>query len=128
MRESKFVLRRISLDTRLRGYDETLEALRCGYHPLTCIFEEGTKDTKVAVQTIRIFRTLRTLRVHRGELSFANFALFAPFAVNYPIPNRQLSETWLRRPNHQAMKINGAKTNVISSVTAEALLMLPLYQ
>ena len=40
----------------------------------------------------------------------------------------QLSETWLRRPNHQAMKINGAKTNVISRVTAEALLMLPLYQ
>ena len=37
--ESRFVLRRISLDTRFRGYNGDPEALHCAYHPLTCIFE-----------------------------------------------------------------------------------------
>ena len=34
----------------------------------------------------------------------------------------------LRRPTHQAARISGASTSVMSNVTADALLMLPLYQ
>ena len=53
-RESRFVLCRISLDTRpstllrtgFRGYDGTSRLVRSADHPRTGIFEGGTKDTK----------------------------------------------------------------------------------
>ena len=55
-RESRFVLRRISLDTRspikvgdkLRGYDGTQRLFRSADHSRTCILEGGRKDTKVS--------------------------------------------------------------------------------
>lgn len=36
--------------------------------------------------------------------------------------------TWLRRPNHQKIRIRGVRTSVIKSVTADALLIPPPYQ
>jgi hypothetical protein len=45
-RESKLISRRISLDTRFRGYDGHWWPLRGANHPRTYIFEGGTKDTQ----------------------------------------------------------------------------------
>ena len=44
-RESRFVPRRISLDTRFRGYDGTSVPIRYPDHPRTDIFEGGRGST-----------------------------------------------------------------------------------
>ena len=62
-RESRFVLRRISLDTRFRGYDGAPEALRCAHHPLICFFEGGTKSTKFGILIIETCGSFVSLSV-----------------------------------------------------------------
>ncbi|MGZ8467613.1 MAG: hypothetical protein ACXWXT_18885, partial [Candidatus Binatia bacterium] len=59
-RESRFVLRRISLDTRFRGYDGAPQALCFAYHPLRVFSKEVTKDTKVSENYFYELRALRT--------------------------------------------------------------------
>ncbi|MGZ8500626.1 MAG: hypothetical protein ACXW5W_19700, partial [Candidatus Binatia bacterium] len=54
----RFVLRRISLDTRFRGYDGAPQALCCAYHPAHLFSKEDMKSTKFGILTIRTIRAL----------------------------------------------------------------------
>ncbi|MGZ8453890.1 MAG: hypothetical protein ACXWZE_17555, partial [Candidatus Binatia bacterium] len=56
--ECRFVLRRISLDTRFRGYDGAPQALCCAYHPAHLFSKEDMKSTKFGILTIRTIRAL----------------------------------------------------------------------
>ena len=63
------LLRRISLDTRFRGYDGTQAGLLV-HIPKRVFSKEDTKSTKLRrLKTSRV-RNLRGLRVLRGELVF----------------------------------------------------------
>ncbi|MGZ8477818.1 MAG: hypothetical protein ACXW6K_07100, partial [Candidatus Binatia bacterium] len=66
------VLRRISLDTRFRGYDGAPQALCCAYHPAHLFSKEVTKDTKAS------------------EIISPNFVLFVSFVVGQDFSFRPL--------------------------------------
>ena len=63
----------MGLDAGLRRHDGAPQALCCAYHPLTCIFEGGTKDTKVSEQSYSELRALHAFVVKPLSHLFTSF-------------------------------------------------------